>query len=274
MDTPDRPLFEASFGSNPKSDHDDPDMVEIVPGVWMHKQRLETKEGRFWAKFFTENYQQRLNMPRVCIEPEMWQVEIKLDGGRGSMQVKFDAQMMIADVARVVGMMIGHQLGRDAAGGAPNAPKQVVESARRVLKQKLRRELQEFLATFKEDVIYVVFMDVGGEVKRMPGGKRSLQQQLREKRVKRAEEKYKSHPGTESSFPTAGHLRVALKEALKAITTQKSGEKVTASDVVEFFSNHPNYPSCGSEGTFRYWLRRHKLPRWTKLREELLANIK
>jgi hypothetical protein len=248
-------------------------MVEIIPGVWMHKERLKTELGRSWAKTFTEDYQHRLNMPRVLIEPEMWQGTIKLQNTDPIMHVQFDTQKMIIEVARVVGMLTGHQLGIDPAGGAPNAPTPIVESARRILKRKLSRELREFLSILKEDLIYEVFVDVSGEVKRSRDGKRSFQQQLREKRIKRTAEKYKSHPGTESSFPTAGHLKVALKEALKKVSAQKPGKKVTESDVIEFFRSHPTYPSCVGGSTFRYWLSKHKLPKWTELRAKLLKEI-
>jgi hypothetical protein len=273
MNTSDRTLFEASLGPNPKRTHDDPDMVEIIPGVWMHKERLATEMGRSWAETLTEDHQRRLNMPRTTIEPNILQTTIKIRSVGPVMSVQTDAQKLIIAVADAVGKLTGHRLWADPLGGAPNAPTPIVESASRILKHKLSQELREFLSILKEDLIYEVYVDVSGEVKRSKDGKRTFQQQLREKRLKRTAEKYKSHPGTESRFPTAGHLKVALKEALKTISAQKPGKKVTESDIIRFFSNHPNYPKCGSEGTLRYWLRKHNLPKWSELRDVLQAEI-
>lgn len=274
MNKSSKTLLEVDLGPNPMNFHDDPNAVEIVPGVWMHKEWLKTDKGQSFKRRIIEDYELRLNMPRVFIEPEMWEGKVGLRPDGYIMHLQFDAQKMITAISRVVGFMVGHHLATDPKGGPPQAPKLIVESARRMLKKKLSRELHEFLATLKEDLIYEVFYETGGEVKRLGGGKRYFQQQLRDRRVKRAAEKYKSHPGTESNFPTGGHLRAALKDALKNIGTKKPGVKVTESDVVEFFSSHPDYPRCASDSTLRNWLRKHKLPKWTELRKELLNEIK
>jgi hypothetical protein len=246
------------------------EQVEVVPGCWMSKQYLATEAGQRFAEHIRKDYERQQAMIYERVPPEVWRFEVDIHNV-GPARIELDAQKLISEVTRMTAPLTGYPSKWTADKEREHAVP-IVKAVRRILQSRIRRDLRAAFNILKADAMFDALLALDGGIFNLKD-RREVEQIWRDQRLKYTSRKYKAAPGPESSFPTPESLKAALREALKTLSEEKPGKKITVPDVLAFFQGHPKYPSCEGEATFRHWLRKHKLPKWRELRDSILVEI-